>query len=52
MRFRGRELSYMDNGITLLNKFASNFEEVAVVEKAPAKEGRSMIMFLAPKNSK
>ena len=49
MRFRGRELSYMDNGIVLLNKFAEHFTEIAVVEKAPLKEGRSMIMFLAPK---
>ena len=49
MRFRGRELSYMDNGFALLNQFATNFEGVGVVEKAPAKEGRSMIMFLAPK---
>ncbi len=50
MRFRGREMSYMDNGVVLLNKFASHFDGIAVVEKAPMKEGRSMIMFLAPKN--
>ncbi|MBR6523225.1 MAG: translation initiation factor IF-3 [Clostridia bacterium] len=50
VRFRGRELSYMDNGITLLNQFASKLEDVSVVEKAPLKEGRSMVMFLAPKN--
>ena len=49
MRFRGRELSYMDNGVALLNKFASHFTEIAVIEKPPLKEGRSMIMFLAPK---
>jgi len=50
MRFRGRELSHMDNGVILLNEFASKFDDLAVVEKAPAKEGRSMIMFLAPKS--
>lgn len=50
MRFRGRELGRMETGIPLLNQFASHFEEVAIIEKAPAKEGRSMIMFLAPKN--
>ena len=50
MRFRGREMSYMDNGFALLDKFASNFTEIASVEKPPAKEGRSIIMFLAPKN--
>ena len=49
VRFRGRELSYMDNGITLLNQFASKLEEVSSIEKAPLKEGRSMVMFLAPK---
>ena len=50
MRFRGRELSYMDKGIGLLNEFASHFDGIASIEKPPAKEGRSMIMFLAPKN--
>ena len=50
VRFRGRELSYMDNGITLLNQFASKLEEFSTIEKAPLKEGRSMVMFLAPKN--
>ena len=50
VRFRGRELSYMDNGITLLNQFASKLEEFCTIEKAPLKEGRSMVMFLAPKN--
>lgn len=50
VRFRGRELSYMDNGIILLNQFASKLEEFCTIEKAPLKEGRSMVMFLAPKN--
>ena len=50
VRFRGRELSYMDNGVTLLNQFASKLEEFSTIEKAPLKEGRSMVMFLAPKN--
>ena len=34
VRFRGRELSYMDNGITLLNQFASKVEEFGTVEKS------------------
>lgn len=50
MRFRGRELAYMDNGFTLLNQFASHFDGVGVVDKAPMKEGRSVVMFLAPKS--
>ncbi len=49
LRFRGRELAHTEIGAPLLDKFAKNFEEVANVEKQPKMEGKSMVMYLTPK---
>ena len=50
LRFRGREVSHAQIGEQLLIRFASQLEEIATLEKKPKLEGRSMIMFLAPKS--
>ncbi|MDK2918075.1 MAG: translation initiation factor [Candidatus Petromonas sp.] len=50
LRFKGRELGHTELGVEVLNKFYSIVEEVGVMEKKPKMEGRSMVMFLAPKN--
>ncbi|MBF1151942.1 MAG: translation initiation factor IF-3, partial [[Eubacterium] sulci] len=34
----------------VMDKFAELCEDVAVVDKRPVMEGRSLVMFLAPKN--
>lgn len=49
IRFRGRELAHTEIGIDILNNFATQLEDVAVVEKPAKVEGRSMVMFLAEK---
>ncbi len=49
LRFRGRELAHTDVGAPLLDKFAAYFEGEATVEKQAKMEGRSMVMFLTPK---
>lgn len=49
IRFRGRELAHTEIGIDILNNFAAQLEDVAVVEKPAKVEGRSMVMFLAKK---
>ncbi|MCM1099862.1 MAG: translation initiation factor IF-3 [Clostridium sp.] len=49
LRFRGREMAHMNNSKHILDDFAENLADVAVVEKAPKVEGRSMTMFLAQK---
>ena len=49
LRFRGREMAHMDGGRKVLNDFAAILSDVAVVEKAPKLEGRSMTMFLSEK---
>ena len=49
LRFRGRELAHTEVGAPLLDKFAANFENEANVDKQAKMEGRSMVMFLTPK---
>ncbi len=52
IRFRGREMGHPELGQAILEKFADACAEAAVVEKQPKLEGRSMLMFLAPKPTK
>jgi translation initiation factor IF-3 len=49
LRFRGREMAHMNNSKHILDDFAQNLSDVAVVEKAPKVEGRSIGMVLAEK---
>ena len=49
LRFRGREMAHQQLGETLMTRFAEACAELGSVEKIPKLEGRSMIMFLAPK---
>lgn len=49
LRFRGREMAHMATSKHILDDFAELLADVAVVEKQPKVEGRSMVMFLAEK---
>ena len=49
LRFRGREMAHMNSSKHILDDFAQSLTDVAVVEKAPKVEGRSMTMFLTEK---
>ena len=49
VRFRGREMAHMNNSKYILEDFAKSLADIAVVEKAPKVEGRTMTMFLAEK---
>ena len=49
LRFRGREMAHMQNSKHILDDFAEALSEIAVVDKAPKVEGRTMTMFLAEK---
>jgi translation initiation factor IF-3 len=51
LRFRGREMAHMASSKHILDDFAEALTEIAVVEKAPKVEGRSMTMVLAEKRS-
>ena len=49
LRFRGREMAHMQNSKHILVEFGESLNDIAVVEKEPKVEGRSMTMFLAEK---
>lgn len=51
LRFRGRELAHVNASKGILDDFAKALEDVATIDKKPKFEGRSMTMFLAPKNN-
>ena len=52
IRFRGREMAHPENGLVTMSNFAEACQEFCVVEKSAKLEGRSMMMFLAPKTKK
>ena len=49
LRFRGREMAHVEKSKHILTDFAEKLSDIAVVEKAPKMEGRSMMMFLTEK---
>ena len=49
LRFRGREMAHIESSKHILSDFAEKLSDIAVVEKAPKMEGRSMMMFLTEK---
>ena len=51
LRFRGREMAHMNSSKHILDDFAASLSEIAIVEKAPKVEGRSISMVLAEKKS-
>ena len=49
LRFRGREMAHMNSSKHILVDLAEQLSDIAVVEKAPKIEGRSIGMVLAEK---
>ena len=49
LRFRGREMAHIYSSKHILEDFAEKLSDIAVVDKAPKLEGRSMTMFLTEK---
>jgi len=47
--FRGREISYADQGTKVLERIREELKDEAVVEQPAKMEGRNMVMILAPK---
>ena len=51
MRFRGREISHMNTSRHILDEFAEKLSDIAVIDKAPKVEGRSLVLFLSAKKN-
>ncbi|MCQ2552517.1 MAG: translation initiation factor IF-3 [Clostridia bacterium] len=52
MRFRGREMGYVEKGKETMLAFCKRVEEFGTVEKAPVLEGRNLTVTIAPKSEK
>lgn len=48
IRFRGRERDYPEIALEDLKEIAAELHDISVIEAAPAFEGRTMLMVLAP----
>lgn len=51
IRFRGREITYPEIALEDLKQVAEDLSDVAIIEQAPALEGRTMLMVMAPAKS-
>jgi translation initiation factor IF-3 len=49
IRFRGREITYPEIALGTLQGVAEELSDIADVEQAPQRDGRTMLMVLAPK---
>lgn len=49
IRFRGREITYPEIALETLRGVATELSDVGAVEQTPQRDGRTMLMVLAPK---
>ena len=52
LRFRGREITYQEIGMALLQRIRDELADLIVVEQFPKLEGRQMVMMIAPGKKK
>ena len=52
LRFRGREMAHQELGLELLQRIEKDLEEISTVEQMPRREGRLMVMVLAPRKNR
>ena len=48
IQFRGREMHYPEIAMDVLKDVAERLQDVSIIEYQPSREGRSMLMILAP----
>jgi translation initiation factor IF-3 len=51
VRFRGRERDYPELALEDLKEIAEELQDISVIELAPAFEGRTLLMVLAPEGA-
>jgi len=49
LRFRGREMAHQELGLEMLERIEQDLTDAATVEQRPLREGRQMVMVMAPK---
>jgi translation initiation factor IF-3 len=46
--FRGREITYVDQGFKIMKQLTEQMKDIAIIEASPKLEGKKLIMVLAP----
>ena len=49
LRFRGREMAHQELGMKIMERVMEDTKDVAVIEQHAKREGRQLLMVLAPK---
>jgi translation initiation factor IF-3 len=49
LMFRGRELAHQETGVELVKNIIEKVSDIAVVDKAPSAEGRTIVTYLTSK---
>ena len=49
VRYRGRQMTHLEVGEEVMNKFISMVSDISVVEKKPSMDGRWLVAILSPK---
>ncbi|MBA2709907.1 MAG: translation initiation factor IF-3 [Tatlockia sp.] len=52
LRFRGREMAHQELGMKIMERLQLDTADIAVIEQHAKREGRQLLMVLAPKKSK
>jgi translation initiation factor IF-3 len=50
--FKGREITYQEQGLELLNRFTEKMSDIARMEQEPKMEGRQMVSYFVPEKGK
>jgi translation initiation factor IF-3 len=50
--FKGREITYQDQGRELLTRFTEVMSDIAKMEQEPKMEGRQMVSYFVPEKAK
>ena len=52
LRFRGREMAHQELGMEIMQRLQKDAEEYGVIEQQTKREGRQLLMVIAPKKGK
>ena len=52
LRFRGREMAHQELGMKILERLIADTADISIVEQHAKREGRQLLMVLAPKKTK
>ena len=52
LRFRGREMAHQELGLEMMQRIATDLDDLGAVEQEAKMEGRQMAMVIAPKKKK